>query len=210
MFFDSFYLIFRKCFSSVAKTRALPLYRIMMIININSSIKLTQIQAEDATAIFNLINTERDYLGKWLPFVHMTKQIADTEAYVLSLVNAPAGSFEYVFTIRNEAKIIGLIGFVRTEAHNKKSEIGYWLSEKHQGNGIMTQSVKALCKFGFDELQLNRIQIKCAVGNIPSRNIPQRLGFKCEGIERQGEIQHDGSFKDLEVYSLLRSEFTKS
>lgn len=140
--------------------------------------------------------------------MHWTRELADIKAYVLSRINPPAGLYEYVFIIRENGKTIGLIGFVRTERHNRKSELGYWLSENYQGKGIMTRSVKALCKFGFGELQLKRIQIKCAVGNLSSSNIPKRLSFMFEGIERQGELQADGTFKDLEIYSLLARDFT--
>jgi len=56
---------------------------------------------------------------------------------------------------------------------------------------------------------MNRIQIKCASGNIPSKKIPQRLGFSLEGIERDGELLSDGKFTDLEVYSMLKKDFRK-
>jgi ribosomal-protein-serine acetyltransferase len=69
----------------------------------------------------------------------------------------------------------------------------------------MTESVKLLVKFAFEELNINRIQIRCAVGNTQSSNISKKLGFKFEGIEREGELFPDGSFKDLEVYSILKS-----
>ena len=64
-----------------------------------------------------------------------------------------------------------------------------------------------LIDYAFDELELNRIAIKCAVGNQPSKNIPMRLGFVFEGIERDGELFPDGHFVDLEVYSLLKKEW---
>ena len=54
---------------------------------------------------------------------------------------------------------------------------------------------------------MNRIQIQCAVGNTKSSNIPRRLGFTLEGIARAGELQADGRFSDIEVYSLLREEY---
>ncbi|MFV0598592.1 MAG: GNAT family N-acetyltransferase, partial [Bacteroidales bacterium] len=54
---------------------------------------------------------------------------------------------------------------------------------------------------------INRIQIKCAVGNIPSKNVPKRLGFVFEGIEREGELLSSGVYTDIEVYSKLKSEF---
>jgi ribosomal-protein-serine acetyltransferase len=53
---------------------------------------------------------------------------------------------------------------------------------------------------------INRIQIKCAVGNKLSSNITKKLGFKLEGIERQGELLMGGFFTDLEIYSKLKSD----
>ena len=55
-------------------------------------------------------------------------------------------------------------------------------------------------------MAMNRIEIKCAIGNTPSSSIPQRLVFKFEGIERAGELFPDGCFKDLEIYSILKDE----
>jgi ribosomal-protein-serine acetyltransferase len=54
---------------------------------------------------------------------------------------------------------------------------------------------------------MNRLQIRCAVANYSSKKIPQRLSFTFEGIERDGELLSGGVFTDLEVYSLLKSEF---
>lgn len=110
------------------------------------------------------------------------------------------------FTIRKQDKFIGLIGFKDTDRTNKKTEIGYWLSEKYQKQGIITRSVEKLCDFAFNELGLNRVQIRCAVDNQRSKNIPQRLGFKFEGVERDGELLTGNIFTDLEIYSKLRSD----
>ena len=177
-----------------------------MTIKIDPEIELRQLERLDTLDIFNAIDSQREYLGKWLPFVEFTKEVKDTGNFVDSVVNAPKDKFEYVFTIRKEDQFIGLIGFKGTDRLNKKTEIGYWLSEKHQKQGIVTKSVEKLCGFAFNEQDINRIQVKCAVGNTPSKNIPQRLGFKFEGIERQGELLTGNMFTDLEVYSKLKSE----
>ena len=63
-----------------------------------------------------------------------------------------------------------------------------------------------LCDFAFHQLEINRIQIKCAVENKSSSNIPKRLGFSLEGIERQGELLTGDFFTDLEIYSKLKSD----
>ncbi len=64
-----------------------------------------------------------------------------------------------------------------------------------------------ICDFAFKTLNINRIQIKCAVGNTPSSNIPKRLNFKFEGIERDGELLSENHFVDLEIYSKLKSDY---
>lgn len=178
----------------------------MRSIDVDQEIKLTQLLPSDTKDIFKTINSQRAYLGKWLPFVEFTKQVSDSENYVDSIVFAPDERFEYVFAIRKRARFVGLIGFKDTDRYNRKTEIGYWLSENFQKQGIVTKSVRKLCDYAFQELGINRIQIKCAVGNSASSNIPKRLGFCFEGIERQGELLTGGHFTDLEIYSKLKSD----
>ena len=113
---------------------------------------------------------------------------------------------EYVFVIYYKKAFAGLIGFKQSDSINRKTEMGYWICESVQGNGIATKSVQALMKFAFSELLVNRIQIKCAVGNLKSKNIPKRLGFVFEGIERDGERMSNGSYCDIEVYSFLKRQ----
>ncbi len=177
------------------------------IIKISDSITLKQIELSDAQDIFTVIDSQREYLGKWLPFVQFTNKVESTENYIKSVIDAPKDKREYNFVIHYKDQFVGLIGFKDTDKINRTTEIGYWLSKSFQKKGIVTQSVKALCEFAFDEIKMNRIQIKVAVGNISSKKIPLGLNFQFEGIERDGEKMEDGSFADIEVYSLLRREY---
>lgn len=177
-----------------------------MILRIDENIELRQLKLTDAKDIFETIDSQSTYLGKWLPFVETTKDLTDSEMYVNSVINADIERFEYVFTIRYNGQFAGIVGFKDTDKANKKTEIGYWLSEKFQKKGIMTKSVDTLCNFAFKILNINRVQIKCAVGNLPSSNIPKRLNFKLEGVERDGELLSGNIFVDLEIYSKLKSD----
>jgi ribosomal-protein-serine acetyltransferase len=177
-----------------------------MNLKVDSNIELRALELSDTIAIFNTINNQREYLGKWLAFVQNTKKISDTEAFVKSILEKPKERKEYTFSIRKQGEFVGLIGLDPTDTINKKTEIGYWISEKYQKQGIVTKSVQKLCDFAFHELSLNRITIKCAVENKPSKNIPKRLGFQLEGIERDAELDAENNFRDLEIYSKLRSD----
>ena len=69
----------------------------------------------------------------------------------------------------------------------------------------MTRSVKAVLHYAFENLKLNKIEIRCGVGNAKSAQF-ERLGFKLDGILRDEEWLYD-HFHDIAVYSLLASEW---
>lgn len=178
------------------------------IIKISDELCLRPLEPGDEKHIFAALDSDRDYFGEWLPFVEFTKSESDSLDFVKSLLSMPEAFREPVFTIWFRSGFAGLAGFKETDFLNRKSEIGYWLCREFQGRGIMTDSVRALVKFGFSEFGLNRIMIKCAPGNIKSNNIPKRLGFSLEGVERDSEFVKDGVFRDANVWSVLKREFT--
>lgn len=160
-----------------------------------------------AQIIFDTIKREADYLKIWLPFVEFTNQVQDTELFIKSINEGESSQNKMIFTIWVNEEFAGLIGFNEIDWRNKKSELGYWLAEKMQGKGIITVCAQKLIRYAFQKLEINRIQIKVAVGNNKSAAIPKRLGFQFEGIERDGEL-FATHFKSLEVYSLLKSDST--
>jgi ribosomal-protein-serine acetyltransferase len=182
-----------------------------MIVNeitVNESITLNILSLVDYQSIYYAIDHNRNHLRKWLPFIDFTKSSKDTLAFVKSVVDDVERRQE-VFTIWVEGEFAGLIGLKDIDYLNRRVEIGYWLVEQMIGKGIMTLSVDKLVEFVFETLQMNRVQIKCGVGNTKSSAIPKRIGFQLEGIERQGE-KHAEKYIDLEVYSLLQKEWEKN
>ncbi len=174
-------------------------------INIDNLIVLKPLDLKDAESIFHAIESNRKFLKNWLPFVDATKTVNDTLAFVKSVVDDVERRQE-VFTIWYNNNFAGLIGLKDIDYLNRKIEIGYWLIEKMTGKGIISQSAEKIIDFCFTQLQMNRIQIKCGVGNNKSIAIPKKLGFSFEGIERAGE-KHSINYIDLEVYSLLKKEW---
>jgi ribosomal-protein-serine acetyltransferase len=155
-----------------------------MKINVSDTIILREISLEDSADIFRTIDTQRAYLGKWLPFVEFSKSMDFSKAFIQSILDTPFEFRDHTFVVLYEGEFAGVVGFKGTDRANRKTEIGYWLSETYQKMGIISNSVVALMKYAYNELGMNRIQIRCGIGNIPSRSIPIRLGFQLEGIER--------------------------
>ena len=70
----------------------------------------------------------------------------------------------------------------------------------------MTDCVKAVIDYGFNKLDLNRIIIKCDIGNVKSSAIPQKLGFSLEGTLRE-DLLKNNIFSDTLVWGILKKEW---
>lgn len=179
----------------------------MVELEVDSEIVLKEIELSDAEAIFKLIDSDRKNLRIWLSFIDSTKEIEDTTDFIRSTLFLPEDIRDFVAVIIYNGQKIGLIGFKLTDFVNKKTEIGYWISKEFENKGIVTKSVVKMIDYAFNNLELNRIQIKCGIGNEKSSKIPKKLNFKFEGIERSAELLN-GKFIDAEVYSILKDEWT--
>lgn len=105
--------------------------------------------------------------------------------------------------LKSNHKVIGRIdlgGFVR----KTMADIAYYLSKEYWNQGIMSEAVKAVLSYGYETLQLNRIQATVHTGNIQSINLLKKLGFKEEGLLRQYDFGR--SFEDVYMYSMLKDE----
>ena len=101
-----------------------------------------------------------------------------------------------------------MVGLHYIRWNTGRTELGYWLSEDVQGQGIATRTVRGLCAYCFNELKLGRVEIRCATENARSRRVPERLGFTQEGIlRRMDKLEH--GWADWAVYGLLADEWTR-
>ena len=169
----------------------------MKVCELFTNVTMRELCRSDAGEIFSVIDAERGYLGRWLPFVQFTRTAADSQRYVDSVLDAAYR--EAVFTLRERELLIGLIGFKDTDPYARSTEIGYWLASKYQGRGIVTKSVTALCQYAFSELNLQYIDLLVAVSNDKSSNVAKRCGFKLMGIEPKLINGHDG-----QIFRLIR------
>lgn len=134
--------------------------------------------------------------------------IADTKGFVEFVLNkyenkqvSPWG-IEY----KENGKFIGTIDFVWWQPDHKIAEIGYVISKDYWGKGLTTEVAKELVKFGFEEMDLVRVQARCDVENIASARVMEKAGMTLEGIIRKG-IFVKGEHRDLKMYSILKEEF---
>jgi ribosomal-protein-alanine N-acetyltransferase len=89
---------------------------------------------------------------------------------------------------------------------HSRAEIGYVIGRKYWGEGLMTEAVKEVIRFGFERMNLNRIQATCFPENIGSYRVMEKAGMKFEGTLRE-QMFIKGRFQDLKLYSILRKEY---
>jgi ribosomal-protein-serine acetyltransferase len=176
-------------------------------IAINDNIRIELIDVNHDQSIFQMVDKNRTHLRTWLPFVDKMQTIEFAENFIKGTMQRNKEGQEYAFVIIENETVIGRIGIYKIDAQNKIGEIGYWIIENKQGQGIVTKACKAIINFCFSDLQLNRIEIRCGTENSKSKAIAEKLNFTHEGIIREGEQLYD-RFIDLDLYALLKSELT--
>lgn len=105
-------------------------------------------------------------------------------------------------TLKDNPKLLGIIGFYRIQPENHRAEIGYMLLPEFHGKGIIPESVKRLIRYGFDDLKLHSIEAVIDPENKASEKVLQKCGFVKEAHFKESEL-YEGRFLDKVVYSLL-------
>jgi ribosomal-protein-alanine N-acetyltransferase len=105
---------------------------------------------------------------------------------------------------KDEGKIIGSCGYYGIHTWNLRASFGYELACEYWRQGIMTEALRAMIDYGFDEMGLNRIDAVVMPGNIASIKMLERLGFHNEGRLEEYEKWGNKGFVDLNMFAMLR------
>lgn len=161
---------------------------------------------EDAPALFNVINTNRQNLRPWLPWVDTTISEQSSLSFIQQSQSEAHEQKGIALGIFLQEEIIGGIGMHKWNQQLKSAEIGYWLSLQHQGKGMLHQCATAFIAYLFGQLQLNKIEVRFHPANKKSAAVAQRLHFSIEGILRDAQITN-GLLHDMVVAGLLQREW---
>jgi RimJ/RimL family protein N-acetyltransferase len=147
-------------------------------------------------------------IQRWIP-VPVPYGKDDAEVYVQknSVEGWRAGegrSFAVLDSVT--AELLGSIGLARYEEEAKIAEVGFWTAPTARGKGVATQATKAIARWTFGDLGVDRLEWVAEVGNIGSRRVAEAAGFTVEGTLRARIMQRDGSRADAWIGSLLPSD----
>ena len=178
----------------------------MLLLKVDEKIILKILELDDATTLFNLVESNRSYLREWIPWVDTNVTVEESKTFIQSARDLHKQNLGFQCGMWLHNQLVGVIGFQRIDWMNRNVEIGYWIDAEHQGLGIVTKSCQTLVDYAFNEYQLNRVQIRCATENKKSCAIIERLGFMKEGTTRQAEFLYD-HFVDLFIYGITSDEW---
>ena len=181
-------------------------FRPLLCIRIDDDTVLRLYEERHAQEVAELVDQNRTYLRKWLPWVDNSRSVEDSRAFIRSSLQQFAQNEGFQMGIWHKDTFAGGIGYQGIDWIDRKVEIGYWLGELFQRKGLMTKACRTLIAYAFTELGLNKVEIHCATENIRSCAIPKRLGFTQEGILRDAQWLYD-HFVDTVIYGLLAREW---
>ena len=166
---------------------------------------LRRLEESDADELYRLIEANRPYLARWLPWAE-TLSFEGSVEFIRTIRRQEASNDGFQAALVSAGRIVGMAGFHSVNWAHRSTTIGYWLAEAHQGSGLMTRAVRTLVDHAFGVWDLHRVEIHAAVDNRRSRAIPERLGFREEGVRREAELI-GGRYHDLAVYAILAQEW---
>ncbi len=145
----------------------------------------------------NIWNNVRDH------FPHPYTE-ADAEQFIKMVIENPKPVTDFAIIV--DDKSVGGIGLVlQQDVERITVELGYWLGEEYWGQGIMTEAVKRMTKYAFDNFPVVKIFAPVYDFNIASQKVLQKAGFECEAILKKASIKNE-KIIDLHYHSLIKNE----
>jgi ribosomal-protein-alanine N-acetyltransferase len=130
--------------------------------------------------------------GRWLEYLAKAKSPYDYLAWAVA--------------DKRTDRCIGMVNYHHREVRHEKLEIGYILMPAQQGRGLMTEAVRALVGYCFDELGVHRIEALIHPDNRASIQLVERLGFRCEGGPLRDRWRRGDGYMSVMMYGLLAGE----
>ena len=176
----------------------------MLSRKITPDLELRLLQLTDAPALFTLVDANRAFLREWLVWVAGMKKTHDAEKFITTALQDYDQTRAFTAGVWFGGRLVGAIGHNRIDWAHRMGNPGWWLVPDAQGRGIMTQCCRVVFDHAFNELQLARICVGVATGNLRGQAFVKRLGFTQVSTLKKAEWLNDRAVDHL-IYSLSPS-----
>lgn len=166
---------------------------------------LREITIEDAPSILNYLSDKEVMKHYGLAPFQSVNDALDEISWYQSIWSNKTG-VRWGITLKDQQEVVGSCGFLNVDAKHARADIGFELNQAYWGQGIANETLKPIIAYGFNQLQLQRIQALIEPANTASQKLVEINGFFKEGLLRSYEYTC-GKFDDLYMYSLLKEDF---
>ncbi len=141
-----------------------------------------------------------------------SEPVYSTKDEVKGLLDKYIGSYEredyyrWAITEKGSDECIGQIAFFLVDNKNHFAEIEYCVGSSFQCKGYATEATRALIAYGFEKMNLHKVQICTKTINVPSKRVIEKCGFTYEGTLRDYFCM-DGVYVGRLYFSILREEY---
>ncbi|UOQ48785.1 GNAT family N-acetyltransferase [Gracilibacillus caseinilyticus] len=170
-------------------------------------LNLRQVTKDDAESILAYLSDQDVMKHYGLEPFDSIDDALDEIAWYQAIFEKKTG-IRWGITLKEQGRIIGSCGFLNIVSEHRRSEIGFELSKEYWGNGMASEALESVITYGFEQLNLQRVQALIEPPNISSQRLVERKGFIREGLLRNYEFTC-GKFDDLLMYSLLKQDYEK-
>lgn len=170
------------------------------------TIGIRAFQIEDIAPFYAAAIESIEHMQQFMPWCHPEYSIQETEAWVLSRIEAWNNASEYSFIIYSieTNELLGGVDINQINSNHNIVNIGFWIRNKALNKGVATDAVALITSFGFGQLRLNRLEIVTLPNNKACRKVAEKAGAKYEGILQSRLVVH-GEILDACMYSLVKN-----
>lgn len=166
---------------------------------------LRKLTPDDAKAIFAYSSDPE--VARYVTWeTHRT--IEDSRAFLdLTLAKYEGGGEpDWGIMYKGDGRFVGACGFVGWVPEHARAEVGCALAREYWGRGLVSEALRAMIRFGFERMGLNRVEARCTTANAASVRVMEKSGMTYEGTFRQREFFKD-AYHDMRLHAILRGEF---
>lgn len=167
---------------------------------------LRKFKISDDEAMLKYWNADKKIQSLYSEPVYTTK--AEVDELLEKYINSYQKNDYYRWAIieKNSGECIGQIAYFLVDSKNNFAEIEYCIGSDFQCKGYATEATKAVIQYGFDKINLHKVQICTKTINKPSKRVIEKCGFTYEGTLRD-YFYMDGEYVGRLYFSMLKSEF---
>lgn len=171
-------------------------------------IKIRAYNEKDTHKIWELISEKgiRETLSVEAIFPY---SFENEKSFVNSAMNYNGELFNFVIEVLETHDVIGGCGINAMDRKNSVATIGIWLGKEYHGKGFASDTLRVLCSFIFDELNVNKVKLNYFDFNEAGKKCYESVGFIQEGVHRK-EIFRYGKYHDKISMGLFKNEMKKS